>query len=242
MYPSILQYISVFTQIKIAKNEDLKDLKPNNKLGGGFKYLSFSLYLGKSPILTSIFFNWVVQPPPNEKLFFWIRQVNYARFLFGTVSLSLNLWLQAMILYYVNTYIVPLGFANYFHRWWQQKTQIFGFFSPRDLIGRRFCDFFPDLMITLPETKSSHLKMEDDRFLLVWLPGRCYVSFRKGNSNRRNCQFRGDNLEKLSLFRSFFSDFSFTGFCQKGYDIFSLNFSCFGTRKNSESNVEFFNF
>eukprot|EP00434_Breviolum_minutum_P000809 symbB.v1.2.000711.t2/scaffold40.1/size395337/15 len=32
--------------------------------------------------------------------------VNYARFLFGTVSLSLNLWLQSMILYYVNTYIV----------------------------------------------------------------------------------------------------------------------------------------
>ncbi len=54
-YPSILQYISVFTQIKIAKHEDLKDLKPNKKLGGGFKYSSFSLYLGKSPILTNIF-------------------------------------------------------------------------------------------------------------------------------------------------------------------------------------------
>ena len=33
--------------------------------GGGFKYFYFHPYLGKIPILTSIFFRWVVQPPTS---------------------------------------------------------------------------------------------------------------------------------------------------------------------------------
>ncbi len=34
-------------------------------LGGGFNFFSFHPYLGRIPILTSIFFRWVVQPPTS---------------------------------------------------------------------------------------------------------------------------------------------------------------------------------
>jgi len=76
--------------------------------------------------------------------------VNYARFLFGTVSLSLNLWLQSMILYYVNTYIVPLGcdffrmiFADFLGGQFRREgTQLgkkpFHFYFRKNLLGLFF--------------------------------------------------------------------------------------------------------
>ncbi len=51
-------------------------------LGGGFKYVwNFHPYLGKIPILTSIFFRWVVQPSTrNESSFGYFRDLEVRTF------------------------------------------------------------------------------------------------------------------------------------------------------------------
>ena len=47
-------------------------------LGGGFKYFLFSPLFGEDePILTSIFFRWVVQPPPSHSRVFFVAQMSW---------------------------------------------------------------------------------------------------------------------------------------------------------------------
>ena len=55
----------------------LQYCKPLQILGGGFKHFSFTPYLGKIPIFTSIFFYWVVQPPTSDLLHQWKNTLRF---------------------------------------------------------------------------------------------------------------------------------------------------------------------